>query len=53
MNPTTTTSFKMSPMIIKIPCEKMSAMVSISETALVTKVPIGVLSKYFHLKAMI
>ena len=36
--------------MIKMPPENISAMVSISETVLVTNWPIGVLSKCFNLK---
>ena len=37
----TPNSFNKSPMITNIPCEKISAMVSISLTDLVTSIPIG------------
>ena len=45
MAATTTASFRMSPMIINRPCEKMSSMVSMSLTVRVSSVPVGVRSK--------
>ena len=50
MTAKTTMSFMISPRMIRTPSEKISAMVSMSETARVTSVPIGVLSKYLSLK---